>query len=563
MAAAPAGTWLGGTWRRGAAEAMKLRSHVWWVGAVAIASLLGLLGQQLAQRWEPMERAQLAMDELQAMERLAGLVHELQRERGLSSGWLGGASLDADLAAQRERTDDARRHAGGNADLTWIDLTRLDEHRLRVRQRALSAQDSNRYYGAVIAQVISRTMRRARAQDDGPLRREQLLHAELQHAKEHLGQLRSVVAEQLADHRRGLGEISRIERHRALFDEYVDRYLQTANDGQALALAQVTRGAAMRRVDELLAQHLAGAAGPAAAPVAVRDWFATASAVIDELHMVELAALSRAGGAALAAIERQQRRLWIDTGILLSAWSLVAMALLVSLRRVIYVLRQLVVSTRRLLAQTGGVEPEVDLSHAKSLVEGWARVLDQAEQLQAQASIDALTGVFNRRGIVAAFEREHSRAQRHGRPLSLLILDLDHFKRVNDSHGHGAGDRVLRETCQRIDATLRRDDTFGRWGGEEFLVIAPESDEVAACALAEKLRAAMASRPFDGVGAVTISIGVAQWQANESLDELCARADRALYAAKTSGRNRCVRYSQADLPPAAPPPGPGLRLVGR
>ena len=563
MSATPAGAKPGGHRRRCAAEAMKLRSHLWWVGTVAMASLLGLLGQQLAQRWAPMARAEAALDELQAMERLAGLVHELQRERGLSAGWLGGAALDGELATQRGRTDDARRHAGGNADLTWIDLTRLDAHRLQVRQRKLSADDSNLYFGVVIAQVLVRTARQARAQDAGPLRREQLLHAELQQAKEHLGRLRGLVTAQLADPRHDSGAVGSIERHRALFDEYLERYLQAADDGQALALAPVTQGAAMRRVDDLLARRLAAAPGQPSAPVAVRDWFEATSNVIDELREVELGSLKRSRDAALATVEQEQHKLWLGAGMLLAAWGVLAAALLVSLRRVFYVLRQLVFSTRQLLVQTGAGEPEVDLSHAKSLVDGWARVLDQAEQLQAQVSIDALTGIFNRRGLASAFEREHSRAQRHGRPLSLLVLDIDHFKRVNDAHGHDAGDRVLRELCQRVGAALRRDDTFARWGGEEFVVLAPESDEAAAWVLAEKLRAATARRPFDGVGTVTVSIGVAQWQGNESLDELCGRADRALYAAKASGRNRCVRYSQVGATPAVPPGPPGLHLVGR
>jgi two-component system cell cycle response regulator len=162
--------------------------------------------------------------------------------------------------------------------------------------------------------------------------------------------------------------------------------------------------------------------------------------------------------------------------------------------------------------------------------------------LAERAARDGLTGVFNRRELDARAHQAVALAVRHGRPLSCLLLDLDHFKLVNDTHGHAAGDTVLREAAQRICDSSRISDIVGRYGGEEFVVLLPETGGEAAVAAADKLRALLSDSPvLVGRGRIAIraSIGVSTWDdAMRSTSDLYAAADEALYRAKARGRDR-------------------------
>lgn len=164
-------------------------------------------------------------------------------------------------------------------------------------------------------------------------------------------------------------------------------------------------------------------------------------------------------------------------------------------------------------------------------------------QARRQATYDSLTGILNHSAILEALETELSRAQRTGDPVSVLLLDLDHFKAVNDTYGHGAGDQVLVETANRIRAILRPYDVTGRVGGEEFLVVLPKCGPAAAAQLADRLRRSIGEEPFNrssGQFRVTASIGLTSWPGSlpTSPTVLLEVADEALYRAKRAGRNR-------------------------
>jgi diguanylate cyclase (GGDEF)-like protein len=168
------------------------------------------------------------------------------------------------------------------------------------------------------------------------------------------------------------------------------------------------------------------------------------------------------------------------------------------------------------------------------------KLLEANQKLEQLAITDRLTGIWNRRHLETVIQASMERANRYGEPLSLILCDLDDFKGVNDRFGHQAGDQVLIAFCERIAPTLRRSDGFGRWGGEEFVILLPHSDLQAASALAEQLRQRIAAAPFPPVGPVTASFGVAQLKAGESEQAWFQRVDQHLYAAKAAGRNRVV-----------------------
>lgn len=165
------------------------------------------------------------------------------------------------------------------------------------------------------------------------------------------------------------------------------------------------------------------------------------------------------------------------------------------------------------------------------------------------ASRDELTGLFNRRHMTELLEQHCMASQRMGDSFTVALVDLDHFKRINDTHGHAAGDSVLRAFAEHATATMRSTDTIGRWGGEEFLVIHSRStaEEAAQAAnrLRERVAAAVVMAPSGEPLSFTVSIGLTEHIPPESVDALVERADRAMYEAKSQGRNRVVRLPEA------------------
>jgi diguanylate cyclase (GGDEF)-like protein len=183
-------------------------------------------------------------------------------------------------------------------------------------------------------------------------------------------------------------------------------------------------------------------------------------------------------------------------------------------------------------------EPREGLVYARSTdVTERRQIAEEREALIAEVNLlarsDALTGLPNRRALDDQLPREMARALRSELPLCLAIIDIDHFKAYNDTHGHLAGDAILRDCAAAWDAQLRGEDTILRYGGEEFLVILPQCEPDDAAEIVERLRAATP-------GDQTCSAGLAMWRTGESVDEFVGRADAALYEAKEAGRNRLV-----------------------
>jgi diguanylate cyclase (GGDEF)-like protein len=195
-------------------------------------------------------------------------------------------------------------------------------------------------------------------------------------------------------------------------------------------------------------------------------------------------------------------------------------------------------------------ELRVRLRAGRRILELQEQLLEASEALRVQATHDGLTGLLNRSSILETLQKELLRSQREHNPVAVLMMDLDRFKNINDTHGHLAGDAVLREASRRMTDALRRYDAVGRYGGEEFLVVLPGCEADAAAQQAERLRGAIAGEPFDAgtaTLAITCSIGVAcRTQPSEAdTDSLVKEADCALYTAKRGGRNRVESYTVA------------------
>jgi diguanylate cyclase (GGDEF)-like protein len=166
------------------------------------------------------------------------------------------------------------------------------------------------------------------------------------------------------------------------------------------------------------------------------------------------------------------------------------------------------------------------------------KLQELTRNLRYQATTDTLTGLYNRLKLDEVLTAEMLRAQRYGTPLSLILYDVDHFKSINDTLGHQAGDKVLIKLSQLSAASIRSSDLLVRWGGEEFIVLAPGADSQMAWQAAEKLRVTIGQSAFESAGSVTCSFGVAQYASGDSGESFLARADAALYCAKEGGRDR-------------------------
>ncbi len=204
-------------------------------------------------------------------------------------------------------------------------------------------------------------------------------------------------------------------------------------------------------------------------------------------------------------------------------------------------------------------ELKVRLRAGQRIINLQNELINAREALRIQATHDALTGLMNRATIFDALQKELSRSERSGRPLGLAMIDLDHFKNVNDTYGHQAGDLVLKETARRMAQILRTYDQLGRYGGEEFMAVLPDCDLACSTSAAERLRSGLADQPIllenNQSLVVTVSVGI--YSTSEypkaSICELIRAADAALYRAKRQGRNRvavgCAEEAQQSASP--------------
>lgn len=165
---------------------------------------------------------------------------------------------------------------------------------------------------------------------------------------------------------------------------------------------------------------------------------------------------------------------------------------------------------------------------------------DETRQLKAQATTDHLTGLFNRTQFDELLHLELKRFDRHHRPLTLVLFDIDHFKEVNDTHGHAVGDQLLIELSRRVEHYIRETDFLFRWGGEEFVILQPDTDMESSHEVVERIRRQIAAQPFGNGIHITCSFGLSGYESDESPEHFFKQADQALYRAKESGRNRVI-----------------------
>lgn len=192
----------------------------------------------------------------------------------------------------------------------------------------------------------------------------------------------------------------------------------------------------------------------------------------------------------------------------------------------------LLIRHRELVALNASLQQQID--------EATQQLSQSNEYLKDLTVTDALTGISNRRAFENSLRELMGRANRYDEPFSMLIFDIDDFKKLNDQYGHDMGDKVLRELVERVSLIVRDVDILCRWGGEEFTILMPMTDRAGAMKMAERCRLMIADTLFEDVGEVTVSLGVTSYQAGDNERKLFKRADDALYLAKSQGKNQAV-----------------------
>jgi diguanylate cyclase (GGDEF)-like protein len=310
-----------------------------------------------------------------------------------------------------------------------------------------------------------------------------------------------------------------LELTRQLADERaLEESLELVTDA-ALALLDAADHASVRLLDETRTTLLSGArsgTGTTHAPLSFRPGEGVVGWVVDHAQVARLASVSEDP----RYVVREEQGFAVGSIIAVPLWSNGV------------VVGVLAVSSPRVHAFAEQDELAI------SLLANCAVPAIERARLVRLSVTDAQTRTFNRRYLESRLSEEMARSERSGAPLSLMMIDLDHFKRVNDAYGHPSGDVVLSEFADRVREATRRQDIFVRWGGEEFMLLMPDTPLETARQVAERIRKQTSARPYaidDGVQvAQTVSIGVATW------DQFEARADASLYRAKREGRDRVV-----------------------
>ena len=210
--------------------------------------------------------------------------------------------------------------------------------------------------------------------------------------------------------------------------------------------------------------------------------------------------------------------------------------------------------------QTWPLVSNLAIAHASYMVVLWSIIKLRAANHEAQiraktmesyALIDELTGVFNRRGLEMKLDKLRNSWRQTSVPYTIFMIDIDHFKRINDKFGHLIGDDVLAKIATIVNKHIRPEDIIGRWGGEEFMIISTRLDQYNAVNFAERIRTIIETQELDPVGKITASIGIANSQESDTLKGVILKADQSLYIAKEQGRNQ-IAHSFSSLPSASP-----------
>lgn len=530
---------------------MTIRSKILLLSFFPIATLLYFVWHEAGEWLELKDNLQKKYEQVVKSEGLSMIVHELQKERGESSGFLASGGLKGfdRLSEQRMETDRSIKKLEAlvqEKSKDPVDLTAFDGlamMRTQVNDLKTTPARSEEYYTAKIATLISEMLSIANSNRTGETKNDFLAHTHILYAKENLGQIRAMLYALFTAKRFEGYTIERLGALKGSYDLNIRFFLNEAPDDVKKIYADRFKGPAVKTTMDMIETAFLNFKDDRF-EVDPDVWFDSATSVINILKEIEYYCLSDFKQHTISNLKQATG----DTTIKLAT---VAAVLALIFALAFFTLKNLFSASRKLEGDIRTIMETKDFSRRVTIASRdeigfiagtFNALLNTISELMTEkdrlAETDPLTQIYNRLKFERLFDLEIRRAQRYKTALALIMFDVDHFKRINDTYGHHLGDYVLVELAGIVNESIRDVDIFARWGGEEFMVLAPEIALAEAMDLAERLRTAIEFFSFKEVGKVTCSFGATALKEDDDVTALSKRADDALYRAKERGRNR-------------------------
>ena len=530
---------------------MTIRSKIWLLSIVPILVFLYFISMEINKAIKTENGLKEVYYGILGAEKFSDIIHELQKERGLSSGFLTskGKKFGNDLIVQRAETDRRIkelyfliRETGSGTKVMSLS-SELDLRRRQISSLGMNALEAQEYYTGTIAALINEVSRIALMAPMAETKNALMLHAHLLYAKEFLGQIRAMLNSVFTAGQFDGFSMKKLAVLKGAYDTNTERFLRDAPPDAKRFYTDKFQSrdvqATMDMIDIAFAKFKTGRFG-----IDPGVWFKSATASINALKEVEDYCMRQTKQNTVKHISETRQYIYtrvVTMGIILIISVAVAMVIGKTIINRLNALLSSITDTMnaRDFARYRAIESNDEIGIVSRTFNDLLKTINQLIiEKDHLAETDPLTKIYNRLKFDNIFASEIMRVQRYETPLSLIIFDIDDFKQINDTYGHNVGDNVLIELTRVVSNNIRTTDIFARWGGEEFVILTPNTDMDHAKELAERLRVAIEDSIFKEASTVTCSFGVAEFRENDTTDTLSKRADDALYEAKKSGKNR-------------------------
>ncbi|GFK92810.1 putative diguanylate cyclase YdaM [Fundidesulfovibrio magnetotacticus] len=495
--------------------------------------------------WNSYTEKQELLKEYNVFRLSSTVIHMLQKERGLTVKSLfrpTRSNID-ELKAWRAKTYSAIVEFHGTQFSQNLRATYAGLHNL-VDSKAISPENIFLQYSDCIYEIIS-----AFGSDRSfeHIQHDHLFLSltNLLMAREHLGKIRAYISVLASNHHVDDVGFFYVKEKFGFYKVSKMEFLKSLKSKQPLYASMIVESEKVKKTDEAILLFL----GEKQQGFDYDGWFDLSTGAMDVFYDVE----KELSGVYGAFLENEIKKTKVYSLIVLCVTGVVVVAswfYVANLMRSFSSRVENIDAKMKLILKNNDYGVEItdpgndeisNISNSlNSLLKFTSELLEEKEKM---ASTDRLTGIYNRTKFLDIFESEFQRFSRYKTTFSVIMVDIDHFKKVNDNCGHNVGDSVLIEVTSLMSKIVRATDVLVRWGGEEFVVLATSSDLQAAVSLAEKIRLAMAEHSFASNLKVTMSFGVAEIEADDSLESIMARADSALYESKRTGRNKVSAIS--------------------
>jgi len=536
---------------------LNIRTRIFLLALVALTSVSSAFYIEYRNIQRQIAISDNTLKVLNWVQSLSDIIHPIQKERGLTASHMVSQEnkLLALLTKQQQVTESLWKEVEHHELFRNHAFTQSFPERLKAIRQSIQLKQVNwpevrDFYTLIVQRFMELMVLNVASINDS---QEQV--NELQalpyfyYARENLRLIRAAISRGFQQENLSPTESIEISRYYGIFSDnlrifnvvYKKRIVDNEQSQEVSILHSDTFLALIKKIEQTLNKDIQFSSNNGLA------WWNEATAVIDEMKFIENGMIEQIKQRALYSADRLQTYLYwyaIMAAILLSIVGLLtAFTVLRILKALSIVINSLdkVERTKdfglRIKSKSEDECGQLTLSINK-LLSYTDKIIQEKDNL---ASTDLLTGAMNRRSFIEKAEAEIKRSERHKIPLSLIFCDIDFFKTINDQYGHAIGDEVLKRIILIFKLNLRSHDFIARWGGEEFVILSPETSLVRAQELSEKLRQTIMSVSFPSAKHITTSFGVAQKTPGEKFSELCERADKALYQAKESGRNKvCI-----------------------